>query len=123
MSDGTIPSPAVAFVATDSCNTFEKVDSFHAYLPYLWAGGDSGGDGMNGPAVVDAGTIYLVGDSDTGHSEVIARTTVDELAKDVIDGLLNHVANKITDTEGKEVAMAIAKAMRDAASLLESFCE
>ena len=96
-------------------------------FPVEWRFGDSPSDGLGGPDVDDAGTIYVVRDevideySPDGNyvaPMLVKKTTLAELVAYCLEGWRN--GDGYTDDDHVPASDALAAALRAAADMLDS---
>jgi hypothetical protein len=78
------------------------------FFPFTWSvfPDASAGDGCGGPAVHDAGVIYVRDEDESTHDtgdEIIRRISLREMVIDEIESHLNYVTGSIDDPEGLQV--------------------
>lgn len=96
-------------------------------FPVEWRFGDVPTDGIGGPAVDDAGTIYIVRDEDLeedwpdGNYDLpmlVQKTTLAEIVADCLDGWRD--IDGYTEEDHVPASDALAAALRAAADMLDA---
>ena len=99
----------------------------YAMFPVEWRFGDNPTDGLGGPAVDDAGTIYIVRDEDEeadwpgGNYDLptlVIKTTLSELVAYALDGWSTR--DGYTEDMHVQASDALAAALRAAADMLDA---
>jgi len=99
----------------------------YAFFPVIWRFGEDQSDGIGGPPVDDAGTIYICHDEEVDDdwpcggfeaSELVMKTTLSECVADVIDGWKE--GDGYTGEDCFEASDALAAALRAAADMLDA---
>jgi len=99
----------------------------NARFPVAWRFGDDPTDGIGGPAVDDAGTIYIVRDVEVdddwpdGNYEapmLVKKTTLAELVDDCLEGWRTY--DGYTEDDHVPASDALAAALRAAADMLDA---
>lgn len=95
-----------------------------AYFPVSWRFGDRPSDGVGGPPVVDAGSLYIdrdeLADEDwpEGTPLVLHKTSLQEIISDTLFGWSD--GNGRTDKDHVPSSDALAAALRLAADTLDA---
>ncbi|HEX2886806.1 hypothetical protein [Vineibacter terrae] len=83
---------------------------FEIYMPVEWGFGREPSDGMGGPPVEDAGTLYVRAyNTETEQDFLVVETTLADVLDEVLD-IHTEVEGSLTD-EGVEVARAVRQAL------------
>ena len=97
-------------------------------FPVEWRCGEKPHDGIGGPAVEDAGTLYIVRDEDSDEDypdgdyslpTLVAKTTLTELIKYSLEGWESH-EDGYTHEDHVPASDALAAALRSAANMLDA---